>query len=99
MEKDKLVLKYKWYNLINYNLGDKMGNNTIIYYDESEHSRMINQRTLESQNYYDNFIGSYIKVFDEKLLDFEESYLNFEKKYEQRAGRNELKSTTIKISI
>ncbi len=73
-----------------------MGNNTIIYYDESEHSRMINQRTLESQNYYDNFIGSYIKVSDKNLLDFEKAYSSFEKKYEQRSGGGELKSTTIK---
>ena len=28
-----------------------------FYYDESEHSRKINDKTIKSDNYYDNFVS------------------------------------------
>lgn len=28
----------------------------IFYYDETEHSRVINYKTVNASNYYDNFI-------------------------------------------
>lgn len=28
-----------------------------FYYDESEHSRKINEKTIMADNYYDNFIA------------------------------------------
>lgn len=33
-----------------------MGNYNF-YYDESEHSRKINQKTITADNYYDSFIA------------------------------------------
>ena len=34
----------------------------IYYYDESEHSRKINKNTINSENFYDNFIFSIIEL-------------------------------------
>lgn len=65
-----------------------------FYYDETEHSRKINLKTLQADNYYDNFI-TVIVGWDEKYDSvITEKYLDFEKKYRDRKRKGELKSTT-----
>ncbi len=73
-----------------------MENEIIIYYDESEHSRKINNNTISNENYYDDFIGSYVKIRNSKISKFNEDYITFENKYSERKSKGELKSTTIK---
>ena len=66
-----------------------------FYYDETEHSRKINLKTLKADNYYDNFI-TVIVGWDEKYEpEIEEKYLAFEDKYQGRKSKGELKSTTL----
>ena len=68
-----------------------------FYYDESEHSRVLNYSTLKSRTYYDNFLVGIIG-FDEKNEDkISNSYIEFENKYELRKRKGELKSLTMKI--
>lgn len=66
-----------------------------FFYDESEHSRRINEKTITAENYYDNFITAIIgwKLTDRK--EQERKYLAFEKKYQLRKSNGELKSSTI----
>lgn len=66
------------------------------YYDESEHSRKINLTTVESENYYDNFITAIIGWSESYECEIEKKYLAFEEKYSARKSNGELKSTTIK---
>lgn len=67
-----------------------------FYYDESEHSRVLNYSTLKSRTYYDNFLVGIIG-FDEKNEDkISNSYIEFENKYELRKRKGELKSLTMK---
>lgn len=68
-----------------------------FYYDESEHSRKINYKTVNATNYYDNCIAVIIGWSKEKEKEIFEKYENFENKYLERKDRNrELKSTTLK---
>lgn len=66
-----------------------------FFYDESEHSRKINEKTITADNYYDNFITAIVgwKLTDSK--EQERKYLTFEKKYQFRKSNGELKSSTI----
>ncbi|WP_195264077.1 hypothetical protein [Clostridium sp. 1001275B_160808_H3] len=66
-----------------------------FYYDESEHSRKINLNTVNSKNYYDNFIAVIVgwKSESEKLIF--EKYSDFEEKYTYRKSKGELKSQTL----
>lgn len=67
-----------------------------FYYDESEHSRIINQNTLTSRNYYDNFVTVIVgwKKSDEETI--KKRYEEFENKYEYRKTNGELKSESFK---
>lgn len=67
-----------------------------FFYDESEHSRKINHKTIEADNYYDDFISAIVgwRANDDSKLA--ERFSVFEKKYESRKSKGELKSTTIK---
>lgn len=66
-----------------------------FYYDESEHSRIINLNTFNAQNYYDNFVAGIIGWSNDNEADVYNRYLEFERKYECRKSHGELKSTTI----
>ena len=66
-----------------------------FYYDESEHSRKINYRTICASNYYDNFV-SVIVGWSKDKEDFSQRYIEFETKYADRKdGNGEIKSTTL----
>ena len=70
----------------------------VFYYDESEHSRKINYKTVTAKNYYDNFVAVILGWDKAKLTAFQERYTAFEERYGDRKSKGELKSTTIKQS-
>lgn len=69
-----------------------------FYYDESEHSRKINYRTISADNYSDSFITAVVGWCSENEADLFKRYDVFEEKYSCRQSNGELKSTTIKQS-
>lgn len=69
-----------------------------FYYDESEHSRKINYKTITANNYYDNFIAVVVGWHSEYETDLFRRYTAFEEKYKYRQSKGELKSTTIRQS-
>ena len=67
-----------------------------FFYDESEHSRVINPSTINSNNYYDNFITMIVGYNTEKS-NLIQKYNDFEKKYENRKDKKgEIKSIMFK---
>ncbi len=66
-----------------------------FYYDESEHSRKINLKTITASNYYDNFVAVVVGWRSEYETDLFSRYTAFEEKYKYRQSKGELKSTTI----
>lgn len=69
-----------------------------FYYDESEHSRKINYKTITADNYSDSFIAVIVGWPSENQADLYESYTAFEEKCKHRQSNGELKSITIKQS-
>ena len=69
-----------------------------FYYDESEHSRKINHKTITADNYYDNFIAVVVGWRSEYETDLFSKYTAFEDKYKDRQSKGELKSSTIRQS-
>lgn len=67
-----------------------------FYYDESEHSRKINLKTITADNYYDNFTAVIVGWESKDEKNIEDRYLAFEKKYDDRKQGGELKSSAIK---
>lgn len=67
----------------------------LFYYDETEHSRVINQKTISADNYYDNFITVIVGWNTDNEGKIEERYKAFEDKYDNRKRKGELKSTTL----
>ena len=67
-----------------------------FFYDETEHSREINQKTINAANYYDNFITAIVGWETGRNKEIEEEYLAFENKYSYRMSSGELKSSSIK---
>ena len=66
-----------------------------FYYDESEHSRKINYKTVSASNYYDNFVTMIVGWSAEKD-DILQQHAAFETKYADRKDRNgEIKSTVL----
>lgn len=66
-----------------------------FYYDESEHSRKINYKTVSASNYYDNFITMIVGWLAEKD-DILQRHTAFETKYSDRKDHNgEIKSTML----
>lgn len=64
-----------------------------FYYDESEHSRKINYKTVSAANYYDNFVTMIVGWSAEKD-DILQRHAAFETKYADRKDRNgKIKST------
>lgn len=58
-----------------------------FYYDESEHSRKINYKTVSASNYYDNFVTMIVGWSAEKD-DILQRHAAFETKYADRKDRN-----------
>lgn len=69
-----------------------------FYYDESEHSRKINHKTITAENYSDSFIAVVVGWLSDGQTDLSERYVAFEEKYQHRKSKGELKSTTLKQS-
>lgn len=67
-----------------------------FYYDESEHSRKINHKTITADNYYDNFIAVVVGWRADSEAGLSARYSAFEEEYADRKSNGELKSTTIK---
>lgn len=67
-----------------------------FYYDESEHSRKLTQKTIQSENYYDNFITAIVGWNSKKESEIFDKYKKFEEKY---GNGFELKSNAIKKKI
>lgn len=66
-----------------------------FYYDESEHSRKINYKTVSASNYYDNFVTMIVGWSADKD-DILQKYSAFENKYAARKDHNgEIKSTML----
>ena len=67
-----------------------------FYYDESEHSRIINLSTITGETYYDNFLVAIVGWDSDKEVEIKQKYLAFEEKYAERKKKGELKSDTFK---
>lgn len=67
-----------------------------FYYDESEHSRIINLSTIKGETYYDNFLVAIVGWDSDKEVEIKQKYLAFEEKYAERKKKGELKSDTFK---
>ena len=67
-----------------------------FYYDESEHSRIINLSTITGETYYDNFLVAIVGWKSDKEAEIKQKYLAFEEKYAERKKKGELKSDTFK---
>lgn len=67
-----------------------------FYYDESEHSRIINLSTITGETYYDNFLAAIVGWNSDNETEIKQKYLAFEEKYAERKKKGELKSDTFK---
>lgn len=67
-----------------------------FYYDESEHSRKINYKTISAENYSDSFVTVIVGWTSDYQSILCERYGKFEEKYKHRKSHGELKSSTIK---
>ena len=64
-----------------------------FYYDETEHSRRVNYKTVSAENYYDNFVTMIVGWSSEED-EISQRHAAFEEKYSYRKDRNgEIKST------
>lgn len=52
-----------------------------FYYDESEHSRKINKKTVSSPNYYDIFVSVIVGWKESDEFDLYKKHCQFEEKY------------------
>ena len=68
-----------------------------FYYDESEHSRKINQKTIQAGNYSNNFISVIIGYSEEQRIDVEQKFNIFKEKYKSMLVNDEFKSTSIRL--
>ena len=66
-----------------------------LYYDESEHSRKITNKTITASNFAVDFIASVVGI-PTVNDDIESRYLDLEKRYKDIYGVSELKSSIIK---
>lgn len=65
-----------------------------FYYDESEHSREINKKTITADEFYDGFVVAIVGWKEDYEPALEERYLAFEKRF-LSPNSKELKSTAI----
>lgn len=70
--------------------------NYKFYYDESEHSRKINYKTVSAENYSDSFVTVIVGWISDHQPILCDRYGKFEEKYKHRKSHGELKSSTIK---
>lgn len=68
-----------------------------FYYDESEHSRKINSKSIFASEYYDNFQVVILGWPEDREQELFEKYAAFESKYADRHPGGELKSTTLQF--
>lgn len=68
----------------------------VFFYDETEHSRKINYKTVTANNYCDNFMTGIVGWKAEENDCVSDRYLDFESKYDYRKKDGELKSQTMK---
>lgn len=68
----------------------------VFFYDETEHSRKINYKTVTANNYCDNFTTVIVGWKAEENDCVSDRYLAFESKYAYRKKDGELKSQTMK---
>lgn len=68
----------------------------VFFYDETEHSRKINYKTVTANNYCDNFMTGIVGWKAEENDCVSDRYLAFESKYAYRKKDGELKSQTMK---
>ena len=66
-----------------------------LYYDESEHSRKITNKTITASNFAVDFIASVVGI-PTVNDDIECRYLDLEERYKDIYGVSELKSSIIK---
>lgn len=70
-----------------------------FYYDETEHSRIINYTTVCAENYYDSFIAGIVGWKSEDEENICNKYAAFEEKFSSRKDKNgEIKSRTFRQS-
>jgi len=68
-----------------------------FFYDESEHSRKINQRTIYASNYGSHFVAGIIGYKSDHERGIFDAYTRFEEKYKEIFSVQELKSSIVKI--
>ena len=66
-----------------------------FFYDEAEHSRKINYKTIDAQNYYDNFVAV-IVGWNTAQKDRIRKIMKPLKKIQKKGFSWRIKSTTIK---
>lgn len=66
------------------------------YYDETEHSRKITLKTVESDNFYHSFSTAIVGCETDNVAKMNSDYAAFETKYKYRADKHgEIKSKTL----
>ncbi len=73
--------------------------NMIFFFDESFHSRKINEKTIENQEYFDSYVITGLGCNENDLENEQKSYDNFEKKFKNIFSipdSDELKSKIVK---
>lgn len=71
--------------------------NYAFYYDESQHSRLLNLRTITADEFYDGFVVAIVGWNVHREQDLAVKYSEFENKY-LSPNAKELKSTVLKKS-
>ena len=62
-----------------------------FYYDESEHSKVINLTTINANNFFDNFTTVFVGWVDNKEHQLELIYKKFENTYKKKVFRWRIK--------
>ena len=73
--------------------------NMVFFFDESFHSRKINKKTVEDENFFDNYVMTGIGCLRKDLHKYESVYREFEEKFKKEFSINEhdeLKSKIVK---
>lgn len=68
---------------------------TLFFYDESEHSRKINESTVTAMNFASNFVVAIIGYNEDEQQKVISNYKTFEEKFIKKFTVSELKSTLI----
>ena len=68
--------------------------NIKFYYDETEHSRSLNLKTITADEFYDGFVTAIVGWDEARESELEKKYRAFEERY-RSPGATELKSTAL----